>query len=284
MARGAMSPAVVTAAQAELRHRRYDRRSDADHPTCMQKRFTFPAFDPSPAAGAETGASGRRRSGDVYETLRNAILSGDIRPNEPLIEADIAAALAVSRTPVREALQRLAVEQLILPRKRGWAVREITAVEAGENSEVRAALEGYAARLAVERASDTEIAAAAAVHARRLAIDPADDKARVETNREFHGIIVGAARNERLRDAILRSGRFYFNGSVARMTSPEEFHLSNQDHEAIIAALQARDSDRAEQAMRSHIMRTFHIFRTLSYPSRAATSLAPLHVTAERNS
>lgn len=224
---------------------------------------------------AETLAATRRRSGDVYETLRNAILSGEMRPNEPLIEIDIAAALAVSRTPVREALQRLAVEQLILPRKRGWAVREITAVEAGENSEVRAALEGYAARLAAERATEAEIAAAAAVHARRLAIDPNDQKARVESNREFHAIIVDAARNRKLKDAILRSGRFYFNDSVARMTSPEEFRLSNQDHGVIVAALQARDADRAEQAMRNHIMRTFHIFRKLSYPSAGAAASLP---------
>ncbi|AZO80669.1 hypothetical protein BLM15_26230 [Bosea sp. Tri-49] len=213
--------------------------------------------------------------------MRNAILSGEMRPNEPLIEADIAAALAVSRTPVREALQRLAVEQLILPRKRGWAVREITAVEAGENSEVRAALEGYAARLVAERATEAEISAAAAAHARRLAIDPNDQKTRVESNREFHGIIVDAARNRKLKDAILRSGRFYFNDSVARMTSPEEFRLSNQDHGIIVAALQARDADRAEQAMRNHIMRTFHIFQKLSYPSSGAAAL-PLEAEQRR--
>lgn len=251
----------------------------------MQNRLSsLPASGPPAAAGTDIGTIGpaRRRSGDVYETLRSAILSGEIRPNEPLIEADIAAALAVSRTPVREALQRLAVEQLILPRKRGWAVREITAAEAGENSEVRAALEGYAARLAVQRATDAELAAVAAVHERRLAIDPADDTARVGTNREFHGIIVEAARNGQLKHAILRSGRFYFNGAVARQTSPEEFHLSNQDHAAIVAALLARDADRAELAMRSHIMRTFHIFRRLSYPSQDAPSLAPLPGAAGR--
>ncbi|BCB19884.1 hypothetical protein OCUBac02_27780 [Bosea sp. ANAM02] len=266
-----LSPALVTADAVQLRHHLID----AAFGDRMQKRFTLAASDQP--GDAEKGASGRRRSGDVYETLRNAILSGEIRPNEPLIEADIAAALAVSRTPVREALQRLAVEQLIVPRRRGWAVREITAVEASENSEVRAALEGYAARLAAERATDDEIAAVAAVHARRIASNPADNRTRVETNRAFHGFIVSAARNEKLRDAILRSGRFYFNGSVARMTSPAEFRLSNEDHEIILQALRARDSDRAEQAMRKHIMRTFHIFRELSYPAHGAPSLAPLH-------
>lgn len=242
----------------------------------MQRRLITPAADPA-ASGEDRAAIARSRSGDVYETLRNAILSGEIRPNEPLIEADLAASFGVSRTPIREALQRLAVEQLIIPRKRGWSVREITAAEASENSEVRAALEGYAARLAVERASDEEIAAVTAIHRRRLAIEPNDDAARVETNREFHGLIVAAARNEKLRDAILRSGRFYFNGSVARRTSEEEFHLSNRDHEQIVAALQARDGNAAELAMRNHILRTFHIFRTLSYPTSEAASLAPLH-------
>ena len=122
-----------------------------------------------------------------------------------------------------------------------------------------------------------EINALIAIHRKRLAIDPADNKARVETNRQFHGIIVDAARNERLRDAILRSGRFYFNGSVAQRTSDEEFHLSNRDHDRIVLALEARDGDAAELAMRNHILRTFHIFQRLSYPSHEAASLAPLH-------
>lgn len=255
----------------------------------MQKRLLIAVGDRSPPEvepedfTTATEPSVRSRSGDVYERLRNAILSGEIRPNEPLIEADLAASLNVSRTPIREALQRLAVEQLIVPRKRGWSVREITAAEAGENSEVRAALEGYAARLAVERATEQEIAALVAIHQRRLAIDPADNKGRVETNREFHGVIVGAARNERLRDAILRSGRFYFNGSVAQRTTDEEFHLSNRDHDRIVAALEARDGDAAELAMRNHILRTFHIFQKLSYPSHEAASLAPLHTRPSRS-
>jgi DNA-binding GntR family transcriptional regulator len=246
----------------------------------MQKRLLIAEKNQPLDAMAEEATSepaARSRSGNVYEWLRNAILSGEIRPNEPLIEADLAATLNVSRTPIREGLQRLAVEQLIVPRKRGWSVREITAVEAGENSEVRAALEGYAARLAVERASDEDVAALIAIHRKRLAIDPSDSKARVETNRQFHGIIVDAARNDRLRDAILRSGRFYFNGSVAQRTSEEEFHLSNRDHDRIVLALEARDGDAAELSMRNHILRTFHIFQKLSYPSHEAASLAPLH-------
>jgi DNA-binding GntR family transcriptional regulator len=222
--------------------------------------------DAGGGASAVQEAPTRRLSGDVYESLRNAILSGEIRPNEPLIEADLAAALKVSRTPIREALQRLAVEWLIVPRKRGWSVREIAAAEAAENSEVRAVLEGYAARLAADRATEKAIEAIATVHRRRLSISPTDNKERVETNREFHRLIVAAARNDCLRDAILRSGRFYLNELIAQRTSDEEFHLSNRDHDRIVVALEARNGDAAEMAMRNHILRTFHIFQRLSYP------------------
>ena len=98
-------------------------------------------------------------SDEVYEKLRLAIVTGEIRPNAPLIEVDLANALNVSRTPIRESLQRLAADQLVVPRKRGWAVKEYSAQEIQESYEVRAALEGYAARLAATRASDGEIAA-----------------------------------------------------------------------------------------------------------------------------
>ena len=82
-----------------------------------------------------------RRSDDIYE-LRRAIVTGEIRPNQPLIEPDLAAQLGVSRTPVRESLQRLVIAGLVVPRKRGWAVREFTVEEMQENAEVRAGLEG----------------------------------------------------------------------------------------------------------------------------------------------
>jgi DNA-binding GntR family transcriptional regulator len=226
-------------------------------------------------AGPSTQKTNGTRSSGVYDWLLNSILSGEIRPNEPLIEADIASTLDVSRTPVREALQRLAVEELVVPRKRGWSVREITAAEAAENSEMRAALEGYAALLAAERSTDHELDEIASVHQKRVLVNPADVQARVQTNRHFHQLIIAAARNLRLRDAISRSGRFYFNGSIAQRSSDEEFRLSNSDHAKIVEALINRDGSGAEAAMRNHILRTFHIFQRISYPGQADGLRAP---------
>ena len=135
-------------------------------------------------------------SDEVYEKLRLAIVTGEIRPNAPLIEVDLANALKVSRTPIRESLQRLAADQLVVPRKRGWAVKEYSAQEIQESYEVRAALEGYAARLAATRASDDEIAAITEIQRLRDAETNPTREFRVRTNRQFHDGIIKAARNE----------------------------------------------------------------------------------------
>ena len=199
-------------------------------------------------------------SDEVYEKLRLAIVTGEIRPNAPLIEVDLANALKVSRTPIRESLQRLAADQLVVPRKRGWAVKEYSAQEIQESYEVRAALEGYAARLAATRASDGEIAAITGIQRLRDAETNPTREFRVRTNRQFHDGIIKAARNDRLAEAIYRSGRFYFNERIAATTSREDFAANQSDHARIVLALQSRDPAGAEEAMRSHILNTFTAF------------------------
>lgn len=199
------------------------------------------------------------RASDVYERLREAIVSGEIRPNEPLIEADLAAELEVSRTPVRESMQRLAADGLIVPRKRGWAVRAYTIDEIRENYELRAGLEGYAARLAAERASDSELARIAAAHEKRLQLDRPSRELRVKSNRQFHDLILAAAKNKRLADAVYRAGQFYFNLRVAGLTTEEEMKAAQADHGQIVRALLARDGAAAEAATRAHIMHAFGV-------------------------
>jgi len=210
------------------------------------------------------GQSKARRSDEVYEWLRRAIVTGELRPNEPLIEADLAEKLAVSRTPVRESLQRLASMGLILPRKRGWSVREYTPLEIRENSEVRIGLEGYATFLAAERASESELSVILALHRSRLDLKTADEALRVKTNREFHDSIIAAAGNPRLTNAIYASGQFYFNAPIARLTFEEELRLGNAEHERIVDCLLARDAAGAETAMRDHIRRTFSVFQRVT--------------------
>lgn len=205
-----------------------------------------------------------RLSDDIYNALRRAIVTGELRPNQPLIEIDLAAKLEVSRTPVREALQRLVAAGLIVPRKRGWAVREFTADEIRQNAETRMALEGYAAHLAAVRGSTEQIALIVSLHKKRLKLRKIDEQLRVETNRDFHDAIMRAAGNDRLTDAIYRSGQFYFNAPIARLTTEDEFAQGNADHALIVAAIVSHDGSAAEIAMRAHIQRTFSVFWRLS--------------------
>lgn len=204
--------------------------------------------------------SGARRASEVFEKLRTAIVMGELRPNEPLIEADLAEKLEVSRTPIRESLQRLVADGLIVPRRRGWSVREYTPEEVRQRSEVRSALEGYAAFLAAERATPEELDAIVAIHLHRKTINTSDEKLRVSTNREFHALIIESARNEELKNAIFKTGRFYFNLAVARATNADQLAAGNADHECIVNALKARDAVAAERHMRDHIRRTFNNF------------------------
>jgi DNA-binding GntR family transcriptional regulator len=198
--------------------------------------------------------SGATRSDGVYEELRLRIVRGTLRPNQRLIEAELSEQLGVSRTPVREGLQRLAADGLILSRRRGWVVREHTAEEIVEIYEIRAALEGYAARLAASRASDTDVARIADLHRREaggLVRSPRDHL--VEVNDAFHEAIMVAAGNRRLADQIRRNREFYFNYRIGVLYTDAEATASVVGHEEIVAALLSRDEASAEDAARRHV-------------------------------
>ncbi|KQU74513.1 hypothetical protein ASC75_21110 [Aminobacter sp. DSM 101952] len=195
-------------------------------------------------------------SGSVYERLREEILSGVLRPNEPLVENEIGERLMVSRTPVREGLQRLAAEELIVPRRQGWAVRECRPEDAICFMEVRICLEGFAASLAASRAEAIDIAELETIHQQHLMTLPENIASRVSTNRNFHLAIIRIARNVELAKAIRSATRYQFNHLVARDASEEVMERGNRDHQAILDAIKARNAAAAEDMMRKHIMRT----------------------------
>lgn len=200
-----------------------------------------------------------RRSSDVYESLRKAIVTGKIPPNEPLIEHTLAKTFMVSRTPVRESFQRLSRDGLIVPRKRGWAVREFTRVEVQENYEVRADLEGLAARLAAVRGSPTMKARIQRIHRERLLLDSGNVNERVRSNLAFHKAIVEAAQNSKLAVLIENAETFYFN-QRASSVSAEDFERAQREHGEIVDAIIRSDGDRADETMRGHILRAMTVW------------------------
>lgn len=197
----------------------------------------------------------------MYERLRLAIVTGELRPNEPLIEDDLATKFGTSRTPVREGLQRLSADGLLVRRKRGWSVREFTVDEIRENYEVRAALEGLAARFAAERGTEEERHAIMEHHKYRAGLSSPDSQQRLSTNRDFHKAIFTAAHNERLSHMIHLAGNFYLTPRVAMMTTEEHYDRAQQEHEDIVQAIMAQDADAADHAMRLHIMNAYHTWQ-----------------------
>ena len=196
----------------------------------------------------------------VYMRLHEDVLLGRLRPNSLLIEGELADRLEVSRTPVRESLQRLASDGLIVSRRRKWFVVEPSLEEIRESYDVRAALEGHAARLAAERATEAQIDVITdALDFRGHAGPNAEDF--VTSNDRFHRLIVEAAQSRRLTEAIERSKHFYFNAHVASLYEPDDLNASQHQHESLVRAIRGRDGDEADRITREHVARAFELIQ-----------------------
>lgn len=193
----------------------------------------------------------RTKTDLVADVLREEILSGALRAGEPLKQRDVASRLGVSSTPVREALQQLAAQGLVVMdphRPPTVAMREAERLR--ENYFVRATLEALAVRLAVDRIGDDELDELEVLN-EQLAAAAADDPTTGELNREFHSLLVDAADLPLLSHLIRHLWAALPSGPVARGRTPQE---SAGQHAELLAALRARDSDRAAQAIEDHIL------------------------------
>jgi len=193
------------------------------------------------------------------DLLRRQIVEGTLRPRERLIAADLADKLQVSRTPVREALYLLASEGLVVPTRRGFAVREFTPSEIIEIYEVRAALEGMAARLAAERGGGRAIEAVLEVEAGTVTLAKSARQVLVDKNTLFHRAIFAAAGNERLGRLNGQHTEHFFNYRIADLYTDEEAAASIEGHRQIEVALRKRDGDAAEKAARDHILEALSV-------------------------
>jgi DNA-binding GntR family transcriptional regulator len=196
---------------------------------------------------------GRRTAHEfVRDSLRRAILRGDLSGGARLIQADVATTLNVSTTPVREALRDLATEGLItLDRHRGGVVRELNWSDMEEIRTIRRELEPLAIRLACEHASDEDLH-----RAERIRAQMAKEKDLgnwVEMNTAFHEVFHDATGSPRLA-AILRkfeeSSALYV--AQAQRWHPEIRRRADGEHHAFIEAVRDRDAERAIDVMRGH--------------------------------
>ncbi|MBM3678050.1 MAG: GntR family transcriptional regulator [Actinobacteria bacterium] len=190
----------------------------------------------------------------VSEAVRRAIVEGRVAPGERLKEEELARGLGISRTPVREALLILQAEGLVdAAPNRGATVRAHTADDLEELYELRALLEGYAARRAASRIDDSAIARLAESCERFARLKGAPIEGIVAENATFHGLILELADSERLAAMVRSVVQLPLVYRSYAYYSPEQTAISLHYHRQITAALARRDAERAELVMKEHV-------------------------------
>ena len=217
------------------------------------------AGDPAESPAHDRAAP---RSMQVADRLRESILSGRIAPGERMNEAQLSARLGVSRTPTRAALHALAAEGLLdYETNRGFTVRSYSAEAIAEAYEIRAVLEGRAARLAARRALSPGLqqrleAALAEGDAVVAAFDDTAEQRETyrRVNVAFHDTVLAAAANPMLDDtlklALARPATTLRN--IVSFTR-DHVRRRHDDHHRIHEAIRAGDEWRAEMLMRAHV-------------------------------
>ncbi|MBL8561836.1 MAG: GntR family transcriptional regulator [Gemmobacter sp.] len=194
---------------------------------------------------------------DAYTLILEAIEAGVYKPGDRLVESELAERLGVSRTPVREALQRLETQSMLARDGRSLIVATLDHNQLAELYAVRTELEGLAARLAARHATDEEIRVLRLMAEEDRALTGGDPRALSRANKRFHKQIHLASHNRFLvqqLDLVHRSMALMANTSFAA-EGRDEVALS--EHEAIVAAIAARDGDAAYAALKAHISKAF---------------------------
>jgi DNA-binding GntR family transcriptional regulator len=188
------------------------------------------------------------------ELIRQAILDGRLEPGSRLKEEELARELGISRTPVREALLMLQAEGRIetIP-NRGAVVRTHDAEDLVDLYQLRALLEGHAARQAATRVSDEEIRLLRESCSRFDKIAGDDVRELVKENLWFHSAIHDAAGSSRLSEMLRRVIELPLVYKSYVWYSPDQKRISAHYHWQITNALGVRDAERAELVMREHI-------------------------------
>jgi DNA-binding GntR family transcriptional regulator len=195
-------------------------------------------------------------SAAAAELIRAAIVEGRLEPGQRLKEEELARELGISRTPVREALLVLQTEGLLeAAPNRGAAVRTFDADDLDDLYQLRAVLEGFAARRAAARITDEEVSELRESCERFDALRAADDvDDLVQENVRFHDVILGAARSERLAQLVRGVIQLPLVYRSYVWYSPEQKLISEHYHRQLTAALAAHDTERAESLMKEHVL------------------------------
>ncbi len=194
---------------------------------------------------------------DAYSLILEAIEAGLFKPGDRLVESELAERFGVSRTPVREALQRLETQSMLARDGRSLMVASLDHNQLSELYAVRTELEGLAARLAARHATEEELRVMRTMVTEDRALLGGDPRLLSQANKRFHKLIHLASHNRFLvqqLDLVRRSMALMATTSFA---AEGRDGPALAEHERIVAAIEARDGDAAYLALKSHISKAY---------------------------
>lgn len=193
---------------------------------------------------------------DAYQLILEAIDMGAYKPGDRLVESDLADRFGVSRTPIREALQRLETQSLLERDGRSLIVASLGHNQMSELYAVRRELEGLAARLAARHANEEEVLV---LHDMVLSDDALvnDPVALARANRRFHKQVHLASHNRYLVQQLDLVHRTMALMATTSLAAEGRGEIAQSEHKEIVSAIKARDEDRAEKALKDHISVAF---------------------------
>jgi DNA-binding GntR family transcriptional regulator len=194
---------------------------------------------------------------DAYSLILEAIEAGVFKPGDRLVESELAERFGVSRTPVREALQRLETQSMLARDGRSLMVASLDHNQLSELYAVRTELEGLAARLAARHATEEEVRVMRAMVMEDRALLGGDPRLLSQANKRFHKQIHLASHNRFLvqqLDLVRRSMALMATTSFA---AEGRDGPALAEHERIVTAIEARDGDAAYLALKTHISKAY---------------------------
>lgn len=198
----------------------------------------------------------RAPASDAYSLILEAIDRGEYRPGDRLVENELAERFGVSRTPIREALQRLETQSLLTRDGRSLIVASLDHNQMAELYAVRAELEGLAAKLAARHATEEEMRVLEEmVEADRALLD--DPAALAQSNKRFHRQVHLASHNRFLVRQLSLVHQSMALMAETSLSAEGRGRRAVDEHARVVEAIRARDEDGARTALKEHISKAF---------------------------
>jgi len=188
----------------------------------------------------------------ILETIREAILKGDLKPGEKVAEPELAERFGISRTPIREAFRQLESEGYltVIPRK-GAVVAALSERDVQEYYAVKSILEGYAAELAATNLSGKELAKLESINDKLKKLEKEGDvKSFYKIHHEFHETFLKAADNSKLYELIMQLGQKFSRLRMASLSVGGRMAISVAEHEKLLEAFRQHDGKAAEELVK----------------------------------